>query len=164
MVLCEVLFLQTIKKQEMKNSIMCLIIILLTSTWVKAERNFNSNRDTLIINITTKANVADCAQFKPGPLAINTTQITNPEISVYPNPATTNLTIKSKAELSAKSETVCIYVIDMKGRVILEQKDICPASEYYQKDLNVRVLPKGEYIIKLVIGKYTFTRIFEVYY
>jgi hypothetical protein len=148
----------------MKNLTMCLIIILMTSVCASAERNFNSNRDTMIINISAKAISSDCAQFKPGPLAVNSTKVNNPEISVYPNPASNNLTIKSKAVLTTKSDLVSLYIIDMKGRVVLEQKDICPANSFYQKDLNVRGLPKGEYILKLVIGKHTCTRIFEVYY
>jgi hypothetical protein len=126
--------------------------MMMSSFWTKAEVNSSFNRDTMIINITEFQ--SDFNQSAPGPpLAINNTKAPNFEFLVYPNPVVNILTVKFQGSISSKSEAVYLYVIDLKGRIVIEQNDIYKQGSIFQKEMNIRVLPQGDYIIKSIIGK-----------
>ena len=65
-----------------------------------------------------------------------------PNINIYPNPATSNVTINLQQLSSLQNTTVSIY--DIQGKLLLQQNITQPQTE-----LNIASLAKGIYIVKV---------------
>jgi hypothetical protein len=148
----------------MKNLMMSLLLLMIAATVVNANTinslkkeipspiqsnidNFSTGTDTLSTN---------------GPIGIADNKNTSLELMLYPNPVSTNLSVRLKSNTTMNPEPVYLYVIDMSGKILMEQKLKSFAGNYYQFDLNVRILPKNNYIIKIVRNGYTEIKKFQV--
>ncbi|NVN95702.1 MAG: T9SS type A sorting domain-containing protein [Bacteroidetes bacterium] len=63
-------------------------------------------------------------------------------LNIYPNPATSKLTINLQQLTSLQNTTVSIY--DVQGKLLLQQNITQPQTE-----LNIAPLAKGIYILKV---------------
>ncbi|MFZ4740970.1 MAG: T9SS type A sorting domain-containing protein [Bacteroidales bacterium] len=66
----------------------------------------------------------------------------NKQINIYPNPATSNLTINLQQLTKLQNTTVSIY--DIQGKLLLQQ-----SITQQQTELNISSFAKGIYIVKL---------------
>jgi hypothetical protein len=149
----------------MKKIVLSLSILFVSIGCAFAESVGIIQSDTISIIITATVSNTECAEIIPGPpVDINNSRAADVDLSVYPNPASNSLNLKLKTASEIKSEAVHIIVYDMKGRIVMEQKDRSLPGIMYQKNLNVRVLPQGDYTVKLVKGKYSPIKKFRVFY
>ena len=75
-------------------------------------------------------------------LSINNYEKISPNILIYPNPATTKLTINLQQLTNLQSTTVSIY--DVQGQLLLQQ-----TIKQLQTELNISKFAKGVYVVKV---------------
>ena len=73
---------------------------------------------------------------------------------MYPNPATSSVTVEFVA--AEKTENATIQVLDMVGRVVLSQhKTVTEGSNY--ETLDLANLPQGAYCVRTAVGELIYT-------
>ena len=144
---------------------MCLTICLITTVWVNGKVNFNCNEDTITQTDPERSNQSAITATIPGPpLGINNIKENSVEFLIYPNPASTNLTVSFNCATTLKPEPVYLYVTDMRGRVVVAVKEMMNTGSTYTKELDVRDLPHGDYTIRVIKGDKLVVKKFQVYY
>ncbi len=75
---------------------------------------------------------------------VNTTSVANNRLVVYPNPATTYVNVKAKAN---NNEEMNLALFDVSGKEVLSKK--LSGNKNINYRLNLETLPKGIYLVKL---------------
>lgn len=78
-------------------------------------------------------------------------------VEVYPNPATTEVTIDWNLSIGSEKHEVVIY--DMNGREVL-RKEV--ASDVFTQSINIEGLEAGMYMVKMTTGEFTTTEKLQV--
>jgi len=99
-------------------------------------------------------NWSDIWQFFTGPQSINNLSFNNKTITIFPNPASDQLTLEIN---SIKATEINVLIIDLMGKIVHEQ------SFNFDQGLSKNVmqldqLHEGIYLIKLQSGNDTFTK------
>ena len=69
------------------------------------------------------------------------------ELSIYPNPATTNLTIKFETE---STEIAHVKIIDLTGKIVKDfSKDLVLENGIYKGQLDIETLKPGIYFVRV---------------
>ena len=110
--------------------------------WIDGERirDINLSNDTARIWVTNCEPCTPCDSNYPCQNSINPLIVDN-AITIYPNPATTEVFIRSEKEIST------LFIHDMRGQLI---KEIRVNSTEYQ--LNTNNFPAGTYLFTILIG------------
>jgi len=149
----------------MKNVLSCLIFFILISIGSQANSTGNFNM------WTTSPFQSKAVQHSPesdtllkGPIGIMDHNGVDLKLKLYPNPATTQLTVSLDCSSFVNSETVYISVTDLRGRILISVKDKAEPGITYQKDINLRGLPDDEYVLQLIKGNTKLVKKFQVHY
>lgn len=89
------------------------------------------------------------------PLFATNTAIDNDPLTIYPNPAAENLTIKFE---SGSSEMPDVRILDLTGKEVLKIEDqLIYEDSVYQTNVDISSLKAGIYFVKVVQSKKVYT-------
>jgi hypothetical protein len=150
----------------MKNVMMSLMFLILVTTGIYAKEispidNGNPSADQ--VNADNLSLGSDTLSVN-GPVSIADNRNAELELKLYPNPATTNLTVSFDCNSNGLPEPVIMYIIDMRGRIVVSVNDMAYPGGTYHKDIDVRGLPDEDYVFQLIRGNRKLVKKFQVYY
>jgi|GEM_PF-3296273 len=95
------------------------------------------------------------------PVDVNSISSTNDIFTLYPNPNDGSFTIKGN--IKTEAGTVDVHILNSIGQVVYQKKDVNVTGGQLDYKLNIASsLAKGNYLITVQSGKYTYRNMFTV--